>query len=145
MSIIIDIKNIDFSYNKKSPLIEDFSLEIEKEKIYCLIGENGAGKSTLLKLISGIENLEKASGFIKAKATTTSIDSAFFDCGKTSSNAYINELIIAYNITVRKGDKTSVTINTFTEVKGLNVKYHNVHCNSTGAFENGIFEYILNQ
>lgn len=55
MSIIIDIENISFSYSKKSFQIKDFSLQIESEKIYCLLGENGVGKSTLLKLIAGIE------------------------------------------------------------------------------------------
>lgn len=56
---MIDIENVDFSYNKKSFLIENFSLKMESDKIYCLIGENGAGKSTLLKLISGVETPKK--------------------------------------------------------------------------------------
>ncbi len=55
MSIKVEIENINFSYSKKSFQIEDFSLSIEKEKIYCLVGENGVGKSTLLKLIAGLE------------------------------------------------------------------------------------------
>lgn len=61
MSIIVELENISFSYSKKSFQIEDFSLKIGKEKIYCLVGENGVGKSTLLKLISGLESPKKGS------------------------------------------------------------------------------------
>lgn len=34
--------------------VDDVSLQIEKGKSYCLIGENGSGKSTLIKLFSGV-------------------------------------------------------------------------------------------
>lgn len=61
MNIIIDIENISFSYSKKGFQIEDFSLKMDSEKIYCLLGENGVGKSTLLKLIAGIESPQKGS------------------------------------------------------------------------------------
>lgn len=90
-----------------------------------------------------IENLEKASGFIKAKPTTNySINELYFDCGETTSRAKVNEMDITYNITVAKGNTTKVTINVFTELRGLNIKYYDVYCNSTGVFENEIFEYI---
>lgn len=90
-----------------------------------------------------IENLEKASGFIKAKSEKKySVNKLYLDCGQTSSRVSINELTISCNITVRKSNPIKVTINTFTEVAGMNVKYYDVHCNSTGAFENEIFEYI---
>lgn len=59
MNIIVELDNISYSYSMKSFQIEDFSLNIEKEKIYCLVGENGVGKSTLLKLISGVESPKK--------------------------------------------------------------------------------------
>ncbi|MFA7326103.1 MAG: ABC transporter ATP-binding protein [Candidatus Kapaibacterium sp.] len=65
MSIIVNLDNISFSYSKKNSLIEDFSLKIESEKIYCLLGENGVGKSTLLKLISGVESPIKGSVLIE--------------------------------------------------------------------------------
>lgn len=34
--------------------LDDVSLEIEKGRIHCVIGENGAGKSTLIKILTGI-------------------------------------------------------------------------------------------
>lgn len=51
---MIKIKNLSFYYKKKSPLFNDFSLELESGHIVGLLGKNGAGKSTLLNLIAGL-------------------------------------------------------------------------------------------
>lgn len=51
---MIKIKNLSFYYKKKSPLFNDFSLEVESGRIVGLLGKNGAGKSTLLNLIAGL-------------------------------------------------------------------------------------------
>lgn len=62
MKKILEIKNLEKSYNKKKVLDID-SLEIEEKSIYGLIGKNGAGKSTLMKLILGL--VKKDGGEIK--------------------------------------------------------------------------------
>ena len=51
---MIKIKNLAFSYKKKSPLFDKFSLDLENGHIIGLLGKNGAGKSTLLNLIAGL-------------------------------------------------------------------------------------------
>jgi len=40
-------------------LLEDISLEIEKDKISSILAPKGSGKSTLLKIISGLEGIDK--------------------------------------------------------------------------------------
>ena len=60
---MINIQNVSFHYKKKSPLFNDFSLEVESGRIVGLLGKNGAGKSTLLHLISGL--IQPKSGKIK--------------------------------------------------------------------------------
>ncbi|OJU54094.1 MAG: ABC transporter ATP-binding protein [Bacteroidales bacterium 45-6] len=50
---MIEIEKIAFKYKKKQ-VFTDFSLTIEKGKIYGLLGKNGAGKSTLLYLMNGL-------------------------------------------------------------------------------------------
>lgn len=52
---MIKISNITFSYpGAKTQVFEDFSLCLQENRIYGLLGENGTGKSTLLYLISGL-------------------------------------------------------------------------------------------
>lgn len=48
----ICLKNIDFSYNKNSQLIENLNLSIKTGEIIGLIGLTGSGKTTLLNLIA---------------------------------------------------------------------------------------------
>jgi len=49
---MVDAKHLQFSYTGE-PLIEDFSLEVEKGERIAIIGKNGRGKSTLLRLLGG--------------------------------------------------------------------------------------------
>ena len=53
-NIMIDIKNVDFSYSRNTKLLLGLSLKLETGRIHGLLGKNGEGKSTLLKLISGL-------------------------------------------------------------------------------------------
>lgn len=49
---VLACNNLSKSYEKK-PVLQDLNLELEKGKIYGLIGRNGAGKTTLLSILSG--------------------------------------------------------------------------------------------
>jgi len=52
---MIDVKNISFKYaGSKHLVFDDFSLTLEENRIYGLLGKNGTGKSTLLYLLSGL-------------------------------------------------------------------------------------------
>lgn len=52
---MLEVKNISFSYRwGKKVVLNDFSLSLEKGRVYGLLGKNGAGKSTLLYLMSGL-------------------------------------------------------------------------------------------
>ncbi len=48
----ISIENLAFSYDGVR-VLQDISIEIEKEDFLCITGVNGAGKSTLVKLLLG--------------------------------------------------------------------------------------------
>lgn len=50
---MIKINDISFYYNKKRPVFENVSFDMQGG-IYGLLGENGVGKTTLLHLISGL-------------------------------------------------------------------------------------------
>lgn len=51
---IIEIKDLNFKYTKKTHAVKDLSLEIKKGEYLCILGHNGSGKSTLSKLIVGL-------------------------------------------------------------------------------------------
>ena len=52
---MIEVKDISYKYPGQKDLVFcDFSLTLEQNKIYGLLGKNGTGKSTLLYLISGL-------------------------------------------------------------------------------------------
>lgn len=63
---MIQVKNITFSYpGTRKNVFSDFSLSLNENNIYGLLGKNGTGKSTLLYLISGL---------LRAKKGTVSVD-----------------------------------------------------------------------
>ncbi|WP_019132132.1 ABC transporter ATP-binding protein [Peptoniphilus obesi] len=50
----IEFKNVDFSYDGENKILDNFSLSLEEDKVYALVGSSGSGKSTIAKLISGL-------------------------------------------------------------------------------------------
>ncbi|WP_026802836.1 ABC transporter ATP-binding protein [Aliarcobacter lanthieri] len=59
--LLIDAKNISFSYQNKE-VLNNINFELHQGDILSLIGKNGCGKTTLLKILLGIY---KSSGNIK--------------------------------------------------------------------------------
>ena len=57
---IIDIKNLNFSYQRQK-VLENINLCIEEGDFLAIIGPNGGGKSTLLKLMLGINSVKEGS------------------------------------------------------------------------------------
>ena len=52
---MIEVRNLSFSYGRrKSKVLEDFSMKLDKGSVYGLLGKNGTGKSTLLYLMAGL-------------------------------------------------------------------------------------------
>jgi len=53
MGEILSIQNLSKSFGRKS-VLRDFSLTLEKGKVYGLLGKNGEGKTTLMRVIMGV-------------------------------------------------------------------------------------------
>ncbi len=65
---IIKINSLTKIYpvgNEKVTALDNVSLEMEKGKIYCLLGTSGSGKSTLLNMMAGLEKPTRGQIIIK--------------------------------------------------------------------------------
>lgn len=74
----ITAENISFSYpekDRKEPVLKDFNIRFEKNKIHGILGKSGCGKSTLLKLLMRFFETEQGSIFYGA-AKVNEIDTS---------------------------------------------------------------------
>ncbi len=53
-SVLLDVNNISFGYNKESIVLDNIALKIDSGMVLGIAGANGAGKSTLMKIIAGL-------------------------------------------------------------------------------------------
>jgi zinc transport system ATP-binding protein len=60
---IIEIEDLDFSYENNVPVLENVNLSFRELESACIVGPNGGGKSTLLYLLLGL--LKPTRGSIK--------------------------------------------------------------------------------
>lgn len=67
MNNIIDIKNLEYSYNTEKNVLKNLDLTIHQGEIVTIVGENGCGKSTLLNILAGNINYKKGSITIENK------------------------------------------------------------------------------
>ena len=51
---MIELSNLSIGYSRDKPLLSDFNLRLENNKIYGILGESGRGKTTLLRTIAGL-------------------------------------------------------------------------------------------
>ena len=96
---MIEVENISFKYaGQKDLVFDNFSLKLEQNKIYGLLGKNGTGKSTLLYLISGLLRAKKGSvrfdGIETCKRTVDTLSEIFivpeeFDLPAMSLKEYV--------------------------------------------------------
>jgi ABC-2 type transport system ATP-binding protein len=66
MSDILKVKHLSKSFGKNR-VLQDFSMTLEKGRIYGLLGKNGEGKTTLIRMIMGIIPADSGEIFFKGK------------------------------------------------------------------------------
>ena len=66
----IKIEDLSHSIKEKN-VLKNINLELEKDKIACLLGPSGSGKTTLLKLIAGLEKVQKGKIFFNDKLVSS--------------------------------------------------------------------------
>jgi len=61
---LISFKDVSFSYDKRSNILQDVNFEIKKGSIIGIIGKTGEGKSTFLDLLTGLLEPQKGAIYI---------------------------------------------------------------------------------
>ena len=54
----VSLRNVSKSYDGKTPVVRDVSLDVPDGQILTVLGPSGCGKSTLLRLIAGLETAD---------------------------------------------------------------------------------------
>ena len=65
---MIDVINLNKTFNNKVEAVKDFSLSVEKGEVISLIGPSGSGKSTVLRCIAGLEEPDSGKILINGQA-----------------------------------------------------------------------------
>lgn len=65
--MILHLQNIIHSFSASKKILDNVSLELEKEKIYALMGANGSGKTTLFNIITGFVKLHSGNIYFKSR------------------------------------------------------------------------------
>jgi ABC-type multidrug transport system fused ATPase/permease subunit len=60
----IKLKKVSFAHKNRDVLLNNVSLEIEKDKITALVGSSGSGKSTIVNLLLRLHDVDKGGVFI---------------------------------------------------------------------------------
>ena len=60
--IVLSVKNLNKTYNKKIHALKNLNLEVKEGEIFGLLGPNGAGKSTFINILAGLTT--KTSGAV---------------------------------------------------------------------------------
>lgn len=103
----VDFENVFFAYDKKVPLVEDFSVDIKKGSTIAIVGPTGAGKTTMVNLLMRFYDLDKGKITIDGKEinsiTRNSLRSQF---GMVLQDTWLFEGTIRENIAYGKPDAT---------------------------------------
>ena len=67
----VKINNLSYSINNHT-ILKNINLELEKDKIACILGPSGCGKTTLLKLIAGLEKIKSGEIFLNDMIVSSS-------------------------------------------------------------------------
>lgn len=91
MESILTFKNIDYSYNSNTNILDDISIDFESGKFYTIIGQSGSGKTTFISLACGLDS--PTSGEIKYKGKSLKSISL-----EKYRNRYVSIIFQGYNL-----------------------------------------------
>lgn len=91
----IEIKNV-YKKLSKRPIIQDFSLEVNRGEVLGLLGPNGAGKTTLIKMIVNLISIDRGTILIEGKDVTRQFEEAIRNIGAIVENPEFYKYMSGY-------------------------------------------------
>ena len=107
----LDVKNLSFSYDGQTEVLQDIKMHAEKGEIIGIVGESGCGKSTFLKLL--LRFWERSGGEINYDDTDIdkiNTNSLLKNVTMVSQSTYLFEETIEDNLRIAKPDATQEEI-----------------------------------
>lgn len=79
MMAALEVRDVTFSYDNKTPVIENINITLQEGELVCLLGVSGGGKTTLFNVIAGLNVPQKGSVLLNGEDIT----------GKTGKISYM--------------------------------------------------------
>ena len=112
----LKINNLDHKI-KNNIILRNISLELEEDKIACVLGPSGCGKTTLLKLIAGLENTKKGEIYIKDQLVSSS--TKHIKTENRNIGFLFQDFALFPHLTVEKNLKFAIKIVKYAKYVGL--------------------------
>ena len=116
---LISLNKITFYYSPDSPILDDFSLEINSGDIVIIAGPSGCGKTTLLSLIVGLLKPQKGDVFLLGEKITSRYDIHFSNFRKKYVGFVFQDFALVPYMSVIENVLLPVYIS-----KSFNASYH---------------------
>ncbi|NPA73774.1 MAG: ABC transporter ATP-binding protein [Epsilonproteobacteria bacterium] len=95
----IELKDVEFGYQKDKPIIKGFNLAIKKGEKIGIIGDSGSGKSTLVDIILGFYKIDKGEMTVDdIKIDEKNIKSWRQKIGYIPQTIYLTDADVASNV-----------------------------------------------
>src|SRR5687767_4639399 len=77
----IETRQLSYSFHKRSPVVNQVSLQVPRGTIYGFLGPNGAGKTTTIRLLAGMLFSGEDNIFIQGRSLQQHIPEVFRQIG----------------------------------------------------------------
>lgn len=113
----IELKNINFEYNKNNLILENIDLELNRGEILGILGENGSGKSTLLNILCGLLIPQQGKILLDGENFNNLEESFKKKIGYIPQKIYLSDDTIKNNITLGQNENDFDQNNYFKAIK----------------------------